>query len=100
MSPDPCKEFSIKTNKNNELTWVFRKGYYNKHRYGRRFEMVNKNILARIEKEYLEEEKEDLEAGLPAQKCKLIIHYLNNLPSRHIINVMPSLCRASCDRKL
>lgn len=60
--------------------------------------MVNKNILARIEKEYLEEEKEDVESGLPAQKSKLIIHYLNSLPSSHIINVMPSLCQASHDR--
>ena len=60
--------------------------------------MVNQNILARIEKEYLEEEKDDSKEGLPAQKCKLIIHYLVSLPHRHIINVMPSLCRASRDR--
>ena len=60
--------------------------------------MVNKNILEKMEKEYLEEEKEDLESGLSAQKCKLIIHYLVSLPRRHIINVMPSLCRASRDR--
>lgn len=36
--------------------------------------MVNKNILARIE-------KEDVESGLQTQKCKLIIHYLAAISS-------------------
>lgn len=53
--------------------------------------MVNKNILAKVEKEFLEEEKEDLENGIPSQKCKLIIYYLNSLPYEDIVEVIPSL---------
>lgn len=53
--------------------------------------MINKNILAKIEKEFLEEGKEDLENEIPSQKCKRIIYYLNSLPCEDIVKVIPYL---------
>ena len=61
--------------------------------------MIYTNVLAEmIEDEYLEEERADLEVGLPPQKCIPIIRYLSCLPSWYATNIMPSLRKASRDR--